>query len=163
MSFKKAAGFSLVRNDAQYLYDKSLTMNAAIKTWMARNAYPMYQNAQKKRWMTQNASEGTTWKAVSPKYQKRKDRLLASEPEKYPGGKRVMVLTGALADSVTGKKLDFHRAIFTERGFTVATTLPYAKYANEARPFVGFSNQTTDRITKSLKSFILKHISKGAQ
>lgn len=163
MSFKKAAAFSLVRNDAQYLFEQSLTMNAALQTWMARNAYPMYKNAQKQRWITQNASEGVTWKEVTTKYQKWKDNMLAKNPGKYPGGKRILVLTGTLADSVMGRKLDFHRAIFTERGFSVATTLPYAKYVNDVRPFAGFGDRTTNKIKDSLRAFVLKHISKGAK
>jgi len=163
MSFKKAASFSMVRNDAQYLYEQSLTMNAALKTWMARNGYPMYQNAQKQRWITSNASEGQTWKAVTTKYQKWKDKMLATKPEQYPGGRRLMVLTGKLADSVIGRDLKYHRAVFTERGFSVATTLPYAKYANDARPFTGLGSVSRDKITESLRTFVLKHISKGAK
>jgi len=162
MSFKKAAGFSLVRNDAQYLFEQSLTIPAALQTWMNRNGYPMYKNAQKQRWITQNASEGATWKEVTPKYQKWKDHKFATDPGNYPGGKRILVLTGKLADSVMGRRLDFHRAVFTERGFSVATTLPYAKYVNDVRPFVGFSDRTENRIKESLRMFVLKHISKGA-
>ena len=105
MSFKKAASFNLVRNDAKYLFEQSLTMNAALQTWMVRNGYPMYQKAQKQRWITSNASEGATWKAVTPKYQKWKDKMLASKPDEYPGGKRLMVLTGKLSASVMGSDL----------------------------------------------------------
>ena len=163
MSFKKAASFNLVRNDAKYLFEQSLTMNAALQTWMVRNGYPMYQKAQKQRWITSNASEGATWKAVTPKYQKWKDKMLASKPDEYPGGKRLMVLTGKLSASVMGSDLKYHRVIFTQRGFTVATTLPYAKYANEARPFIGLGNVSRDKITESLRTFVMKHISRGSK
>lgn len=161
-SFNKASEFHLVRNDAQKLFEASLTMPKAIQSWMARKGYPMYQRAQEKRWITGGASEGDSWKALKSSYVTWKNKMLAKDPARYPGGARILVLTGDLFKSVSGKELTFHRAIFTDKGFSVATTIPYAKYVNEKRHFVGFGTITTEKIKTDLKQFVMKHVSRGS-
>lgn len=153
-------GFNKISDDSQKLFTQALSLEAAFRTWMVRKGYPLYQKAQEQRWMTQNASEGKTWKAIKPAYESWKIKKQAEDSGKYPGGKRVLVLTTDLFNSVVGRDLKYHRAIFEKKGFYVATTIPYGKYVNDVRPFVGFGKKTTDSITNSLKTFARSHLAR---
>lgn len=152
------SGFSKIRDDSKSLNKNALSLEASIRSWAARIGYPLYINAQKQRWITQNASEGATWKSLSPSYLSWKTLKQKQAPEQYPGGKRVLVLTGSLFNSVTGKDKSHHKALFLKSGFSVSSTLPYAKHVNEVRPFVGFGDVTNDKIKNSATKFITSHI-----
>jgi hypothetical protein len=150
------ATITKTRDDSLKVKARMLTLEAAWQTWMVRKGYPMYQLAQKRRWMTENASEGATWKPVTREYGRWK--MDQYQKNKAKSGSRLLVLSGDLSDSVMGRSQKYNRVVFTPKGFSVATTLPYAKYVDEARPFTGFGNSTDEKIKNSLKKFVLAHI-----
>jgi len=116
--------------------------------FLNRVVYPIYQNFQRERWVTQNWGK---WPALNPKYARQKLRRFAS----YPGGGRhMMIATGRLVTSVTGEKKRDHRKIVTNRRLIVGTTVPYAKYPDETREFSEmppqFWNAVADQYVKYL-------------
>lgn len=154
--------FYKVRDDFEQLPKKALSLEAAIQGWFMRNLLPMYKNAQIQRWMTQNASEGETWKPISSSWIKRKQALKIKDEERYPGGQAVMIFTKTLFKAVTTIDRKFSRVLATSKTFTVATTLPYAKYANAQRPFVGFGKSTDDKFKNEMTKFIRGHLKRSS-
>ncbi len=72
-----------------------------------------------------------------------------------------MVATGSLVASVIGPSKDisspylrgstkFHRKIVTDKSLEISTTLPYAPYANEQRPFTEYSDKFWKQIGDEL-------------
>lgn len=139
-------------------FDKK--MNALMKrsksvsVFLQRAIYPRYQQAQRDRWKTENASEGATWKPLSTEYAKAKKKLFAA----YPGkGENIMVATSKLYFAATGQGPGLIKA-FTDRKMVVSIQLgviPYAESAGKVRPFMRFSQQ---RI-KEWRGLVIRYIS----
>ena len=119
-----------------------------------RNLLEKYRNQQRKRWMTENASEGQPWAALDPTYASRKRRQFAG----YPGrGTKKLIATNRLFESVIGPGKDF-RKIVTPRGLYIATVTPYAKYVSEDRNFTDWSQRSIRERNKGIADFIFKGI-----
>lgn len=128
----------------------------ALMGYFNRNVLEQYRNQQRKRWMTENASEGQTWAALSPLYASRKRRQFAG----YPGkGTKKLVATNRLFESVIGPGKDF-RKVVTARGLYIATVTPYAKYVDEDRSFTTWSKKSEQELKLSVARFIFKGILK---
>jgi len=128
----------------------------ALIGYFNRNVLEQYRNLQRKRWMTENASEGQPWAALNPLYASRKRRQFAS----YPGkGTKKLVATNRLFESVIGPGADF-RKIVSSRGLYIATVTPYSKYVNEERSFTGWSKKSEHEIKMNIAQFIFKGIQK---
>lgn len=123
-----------------------------VKGWLNRVAYPKIIKAQRKRWMTEGASEGSKWKPLNPRYAKYKLKKFMD----YPGsGRKMLVATGKLVDSMTGDSTTDHYKLVTDRSLEVGTKLSYARYVNEDRNFVELSKETVDDLVKGLNEYIL--------
>jgi hypothetical protein len=133
------------------------------KAFLARVAYPMYQARQMKRWITENASEGSHWKALNTNYKEWKRINYAG----YPGnGEKMLIRTGALLGSVIGKELQGnpdetqvnekgvtsfsgnlgsgkpkHFVMVTDTTLIVGTEVEYAKHVNSVRPMFTFKQE----------------------
>jgi len=151
-------GFTLVKNDFNPMLKKASEIYSLLEQWSKREGYLVYQKAQTKRWSTMNASEGSTWKPLKSSYEQWKLNKKKEDPSKYPGGKKLLVLTGELFKSVTGKGSAFHTVKFNRQGFQVSTTLPYAKYVNETRDFKKVGAKTRQDFKNSLSKFVKSQI-----
>jgi hypothetical protein len=144
------------------------------RAFFARVAYPMYQARQMKRWMTENASEGETWKPLNTKYAEWKRINFAG----YPGnGEKTLIRTSRLIVGVIGRVLQGnpesieqsaegkfsekgsmgmavsgrapgHFVLIDERSMVVSTDVPYSKFVCERRPFFDFNPQFKKDIKK---------------
>jgi hypothetical protein len=129
--------------------------------WLARVAYPRYQNAQAERFMTQNASQGTTWKKLNPAYQELKLRKFKNSPG---AGRFILIASARMVSSIMGrsgtsfvnnaKGLGEHRRLINGNTLEVYTTTPYAKYPNQDRPFMQFNKKFYDGLMAEYKAWI---------
>lgn len=128
----------------------------ALQSYLNRNVLEQYRNLQRRRWMTENASEGTPWSSLNPDYARRKLRVFAA----YPGaGTKKLVATGKLYQSVIGPGEGF-RKIATPRSLYIATTVGYAKYVDEKRSITEWGDQSIAEIRLSVAQFVFKAILK---
>lgn len=134
-----------------------LDRSNAIQGYLARNFYRDYQNAQRQRWMTENASQGDRWQPLtSLSYQNSKPIRFKS----YPGsGSKMMIATSRLQGSVIGigsYGTGDHRVVTSQKKIEIETTTPYAPYAAEHRPIMEFSDEQLDEWQRNLGDFIEK-------
>lgn len=143
--------------------DQAVTKNLQAKLkrarlitgFLNRVIYPMYQNAQRLRWVSQNTSEGTQWAELTSKsYIARKAIMFASFPG---GGKELMIASGTLFASVTGDDLTYHKKIIQGNSMQIYTSVPYAPYADLARNFSKLGQNTLD----SMKQACIDYLTKG--
>lgn len=133
-----------------------------------------YRNAQRQRWMTENSSEGATWERLNPAYAAYKLKRYGGGPKyktgkrgegrwvpdgswpSYPGGGRKMLIaTGDLFQSVIGPGKGFNK-IVTDRSIIIATSIDYAPMVNRLRPFMRFSQQRIKFWMAGYKKYISK-------
>lgn len=126
----------------------------SARAFLERVVYPSYIRAQKKRWMTQGASDGVgkldAWAPLNPKYAAWKLKRAANE---YGGGRKMMILTGQLYKAVVGEGPG-HKKLITGKSLVVGVSTPYAKYANAQRDFITFSDQFMDDLRGRYKKMI---------
>lgn len=125
----------------------------STRTFLQLKAYPIYIKAQMKRWMTENSSQGTAWAPLNKKYAEYKLKKYGAA---VGGGKKMMIATGRLYQSIIGAG-DGHFKLITDSAMIVGTTLDYAKYAASKRPFQKFNK---DMIAQ-LKADWIKYMIKG--
>lgn len=124
----------------------------AMQGFLNTVVYKEYQNAQRKRWITENVSEGKQWSALNAEYVKRKRRLFAA----YEGGGNAMLIaTGRLYKSIIGPSPD-HRKITTTKSLTIYSTVPYTEFVNKKRDFTEFGRAFEKRIQEKLHSYFFK-------
>ena len=61
-------GIRMVNRGAHDLINSIESNVKDYRELFTRVLYPMYQDAQRNRWMTENSSEGSKWKAITPSY-----------------------------------------------------------------------------------------------
>jgi len=123
----------------------------AMRSFLNRNIYRIYQNAQRKRWFTENASEGKAWDTVKEPYRTYKLKKYAS----YDGsGSKTMVATGALFKAVVGPSNGQYK-IVTDHSMTISTSIEYAKYADIARSFTTWGDEFKNKIKQSINDFLI--------
>lgn len=127
----------------------------AMQGFLNTVVYKEYQNAQRKRWITENSSEGNGWKAISSEYAAIKRKKWASAPG---GGTKLLIASGRLYQSVIGPSND-HRKITTNTSISIFSTVPYADYVNQERDFTNFGPEFKQRIMDKLQAYMFK----GAQ
>ena len=117
--------------------------------FLNRVVYPIYQNFQRERWVTQNWGK---WPNLDSRYAQYKLKRFA----KFPGGGRhMMIATNTLAPSVIGDSKKFHRKLVDNRKLIVGTTVPYAKYANNAREFDEMPIKFWDEVAKEYVKYLV--------
>lgn len=128
----------------------------ALQGYLNRNVVEQYRNAQRTRWMTENASEGQKWTRLNADYAKRKKKVYAT----YPGaGSKMLIATNRLFKSVIGPGEGF-RKVTTPRSLTISTTVEYAPFVSEARDFTHFGKKTMSEIKRGVMRFVAKGILK---
>lgn len=141
-----------IKSETKATLQGMINRPASLRSFFDRNIYPMYQNVQRERWMTENASEGARWKELNADYAKAKRTRFAQ----YPGrGTKMLIATNTLFQSVVGPGEGFKK-IIEDRRMRIVTTVPYAKYVDEARTFTKFSRATTLRFRKALNQYIFR-------
>lgn len=113
--------------------------------------YKQYQDAQVKRWETENASEGRRWDPLTPLYLQRKEVKYAGFPY---AGRRIGIATGALIQSVVGSDQRYHRKIVTPNQLIIGTRIKYASHFAEKRPIFQFGKPTTKRILDGIRAYL---------
>lgn len=122
--------------------EKLVTLQARAKSQQGAFAaiYKIYQALQVQRFETENASEGSPWAALNPKYKAYKPKRYGGGPrrasKKHPAGnwstypfkgEKMMIGTGWLAGAAIGsfqsspftQGNENHRAMFTETTMTI--------------------------------------------
>lgn len=122
-----------------------------IQGYLNRVVYKQYQNAQRKRWISVNTTEGDKWKELDTKYLRRR-RV------KWPAaGDRVLIASGSLQKSMIGPG-DQHYKLVTAKRLEVGTSLFYAKYVDEIRDITHFGETTRKQITDGLMKYLVKGV-----
>jgi len=129
----------------------------ALEGYLNRNVLRQYQNLQRKRWITENVSEGKEWAKLNPTYAAWKKKRFATYPG---GGTKKLIASGTLFVSVIGPGKGF-RKVTTPRSLYLATTIEYARHVNEARPFDQWSDRSRKEILNGISRFIFKGIQKS--
>lgn len=125
----------------------------ALQGFLNRNVLEMYRNLQRRRWMTENASEGKAWMPLNPGYAARKKKVYAG----YPGkGTKKLIATNTLFLSVIGPGKGF-RKVTTPRSLWIATTIEYAQHVDDARSFTQWSKRSQKEITGAVADFVFKN------
>lgn len=131
-----------------------LDRGAAMQSFLNRNIFRMYQNAQRDRWMTENESQGDLWKRLTPAYAERKKKLYATYEG---GGEKMLIATGKLFKSVIGPG-DGMRKIVTNKSLFIATGVEYAGFVDDARTFTKWSPGFRAKIQKAINDFVIYNI-----
>lgn len=140
----------------QRMLDKTTTGIAAL----ARSATPILVQAQVDRWDSEGGSEGYPWAALTPNYQKRKVKIAAKHGYPFAGSK-MMVLSGTLFKAAILEDLAFAGRIIEPNKFgmyikTGDSGIPYASFANDARQFNKFSQDTKDKIKAEIRKYFME-------
>jgi len=124
------------------------------EAFLQRVIYPEYQNRQRKRWMSEGASEGQRWPALNTKYAASKLVRFAS----YAGaGTKMMIATGRLKDAVIGDgDQSEHRKIIQKQTLFVSWATPYAKWTEKVRPVNVWDKKQNDVMMKKARLYLLK-------
>jgi hypothetical protein len=129
-----------------------------MESFFHRVIFKMYQDKQRKRWMSEGSSEGLKWPALKPSYKISKKKRFAD----YPGsGNKMMIATNSLYMATVEKP----NKKATNKGITIAVsnvinpesgdgTQDYAKTAAQKRPFMKFSKQSIEDMRKKVLDYI---------
>lgn len=121
------------------------------RTFLQMKAYPIYIKAQMKRWMSENTSQGSQWKALDPRYAARKKKDWWG----WEGnGTKMMIASGRLYKSVIGAGAGHYKMI-TDKEMIVGTDVEYAKYAGAIRPIVEFNKAFIAKLKADWIEFML--------
>ena len=122
-----------------------------VKGWLNRFAYPTVIAKQRLRWQSEGASEGSGWAPLNPKYARRKLTMFRDAPG---GGRKILIATGKLVDSVTGDNTESHYKLVTDNRLETGTIVKYAGWVNEKRDFVTLSADTVQELKDSLLDYL---------
>lgn len=123
-----------------------------VDGWLNRVGYREIIRVQRKRWQTENKSEGKQWKPLKTEKYK---RLKLRKYRDYPGGgRKLLIATARLVQSMTGDEKRDHYKLVIKSRLEVGTFVPYAKYVQEQRDIVGLSSETKSRLKKDLKDYL---------
>jgi len=146
-------------------FHKGLVAKAGnAQAMFARDIYKIYVASQKRRWETENSSEGDRWAELSPATKISKRKRWAGAPG---AGNVMMVQSSFLVKNVTGEDLTAHRRLITPKVFEVSLDpgvqvaaykgrpFSYAKFTNKIRPYMRFGKVTIDKMRKALKKYFM--------
>lgn len=157
------AGLGSVKKEVSLRLAGLLDRSKSIRSFLNRNVVEQYRNVQKRRWMTENQSEGKRWKPLEPGYAEAKQKRYA----KYDhGGTQMLYASGQLFKSVIGPGHGF-RKIVTERQLIITVAVepesgkprkkftPYAEYVDEDRSFTTYSRSTIREFNRMIYDYIV--------
>lgn len=139
-----------VRGDISKLFAGYIQRDRAMQGFLNKNVVEFYRNVQRKRWITENQSEGRAWERLNPKYAERKRKVWRDAPG---GGSKMLIASGALQESVIGPGKGFYK-VATPRQLIIQTGVKYAQYVDEVRTFTEFSNTTRKELGSMIAKFL---------
>ncbi len=153
----------VIENKIQKDLSALLNRTLGIRTYLNTVVYQQYKNAQRKRWMTEGASEGERWKDLDPKYAAWKKKRYATSPGQ---GRKMLIASGRLFSAVVGEgmgegKVQEHRKIVTNKSIEIGWTTPYAPYVDDVREFSDFGDETTEMIEDGVADYIFASLMGG--
>lgn len=131
--------------------------------WANRRLPRLYANAQRDRWMTEGASEGSKWRKLSTGYAVYKKKRFAN----YPGaGNAILIATSRLLASVLPPEErknerpfgEEFRKIIQNKKVIFKTVNPYAGDVDTVRPFSIWTNRTLQNFIKDYKKYVIDGI-----
>lgn len=173
-------GITLTKNALEERLNAILTR--AKSTQASARLYPLYQQLQTQRFMTEGASEGQAWPPLQSEYQAykirrygggeiRRGKRTGESWGNWPGGGRKMLIgTSSLAGAVIGPGAPFegtdkHRALFGIGSMRISVALggtnaegrpfDYPAYVAERRPFMGFSDGSRLKMKTALSQYLI--------
>lgn len=131
-------------------FDEMVKRAKMPEQFLTRVVKREYLRYQQDRWKTEDEGQ---WKELNPKYAERKKKEWAG----WAGQGRIMMIASSrLYGSVIGTSRGF-KEVITQRSIAWATSVPYAKYANDARSFTHFGK----RFYQTIGKYALDWIAKG--
>ena len=146
----------MVTNPIKDWQESLLSRERAVQSFIVRVLYPYYKKLQIERWKSENSSQGENWRPISKKWIDIKTKDKQKDPSGFPGGSAILIHSSTLFKSVTGLDQTYHRAEFTNTSMKIATTLDYAKWVAQDRPFMNFSDDSIDEMKKKFTDWWIK-------
>lgn len=150
------SGISSIVSGIQSRLEAMINQVNLVPGYLSRVVYRQYQNAQRMRWASENATmdaEGGIWDRLDPEYAKYKER-------KWPGtGDKILVRTQKLLDSVIGPSSD-HVMVVDSSSIRISTLVPYASFVDERRTFSQFSPIFYQEVYSGLKDYLTKSVTR---
>jgi hypothetical protein len=148
--------FTRVVNGVTKSLEGMLNRANLIDGYLDRVVYPMYQNLQRERWASENATQGSSWPSLQPAYAEMKLKRYADYPG---GGTKMMIATKRLFNSVVGDEdTSEHEKVVSNHSLQIFSTTPYAEYANVVREFKEFSVETMREIMSGIVNYITRGV-----
>jgi hypothetical protein len=149
----------VVKSGVTEALEKMVKRANLTEGYLNRVVYRQYQNAQRNRWRNINEGEDfggeKPWAELNPIYENLKYRKFLDNP--FGHGEKMLIATGRLFFGVVGPGED-HQKIVTNKRIEISTTVPYAKYVDEARTFTEFSPIFWSKIYKGLRDYLAQGI-----
>lgn len=172
---------SPIENQLQERLSKILDRGKSSQGAAAR-IFPLYQRLQTRRFETQNASEGSPWPSLNPKYAAYKLKRYGGGAkgrgkekegvwQSWPGaGRKTLIGTSTLAGAVIGRGSSFegvdkNRQIYKPYSLqiTVDTSgtnaegkpFNYPQFVAKTRPFMEFSAASKEQMKTVMKSYLI--------
>lgn len=164
-----AGGMFKVQDNVTKRLEQMIARGKDARAFFARVVIPSYRMTQKKRWITENATpevSGGPWPkyeetfsnpVAAARYRAYKKRMYSSFPG---GGRKMMINTNRLFKSVIrdgGASSDGY-ILMTSNELIVATSVPYAKYVDEKRKIMSFSDSWVNDLKIRLRSYLAKGV-----
>ena len=170
----------ITKNSIAQRLDSMLTLSKSSQA-MAR-IYPIYQQLQTQRFMTENASEGQKWAPLQPEYAAYKlkryggGRITRGSKKgsnwgSWPGaGTKTLIGTSTLGGAVIGPGAPFegvanHTALFLPFSMQIRVIqsganaegkpFVYPQFVAEKRPFMAFSETSLNKMKSALRKFLI--------
>lgn len=145
------AGLKKVEDTVTARLNKIIERGRDSRAFMVRVVRPTYQNAQRKRFMTENQSAGAQWAPLNPKYAKYKLTKFKDFPG---GGTKINIATGKMFNTLVLQESGSYSEIATEFSYILAFDSPYMKYVDEVRPIMQFRDEFYKDLKKQLVTWL---------
>jgi len=142
----------------------------SLRPFLNKNVVEQFRNVQKKRWLTENTSEGQKWQELSPFYAARKRKDYAKSNH---GGNQILYASGDLFKAVIGPGKGFKKLV-TDRKLILgidSSIIPYGQIHDEGgrikaaranisipkRPFTLYSKATMREFYDMIFEYVVKN------
>ena len=149
-------GISTIENGVKQNLEGMVQRGKSVSAYLSRVVWPKYQKAQNERWQTENSSQGDHWVPLNVQYARYKKKKFASYEG---GGNKMMIATGKLSKGARGVDAGYFYKIISDSSFVIGMNLssvPYAGYAGDARPYMEFSDDTLSDWKAGIRDYICK-------
>lgn len=144
-------GLKKVEDTVTNRLNEMISRGRDARAFMVRVVRPTYQNAQRKRFQTENTSEGNQWDELNPKYAKYKLKKFAGFPG---GGRKINIATGKMMSSLILEESSSFSEIATNFSYIITFDVPYMKYVDEVRPVLQFRDEFYSEIKSKLRAYL---------